>query len=154
MSIETDSCKARMCVCLTRTSKEMHMKPDVSVCPVRASYVGIQGWWCVGSANSYPDEVLGSTPQTWLSGLACSHISHLTLSYAPKILLYCMEYRRPTTLAPMNEASWAQWGKNLIGKKLPSIESSEVYVWLVWILTTVSISLLVRVENKLEDGNS
>ncbi len=85
-----------MCVCLARTSKEMHMKRDVSVCPVRASYVGIQGC-CGGSANSYLGEMLGSTPQTWLNGLACSHVSCLTLSGMPKILLYCMEYKQPTT---------------------------------------------------------
>ncbi len=54
-------------------------------------------WWCGGSATSYSDEVLGSTPQTWLNGLALSHVSHLTLSGAPKILLYCTEYRRTTT---------------------------------------------------------
>jgi hypothetical protein len=55
-------------------------------------------WWCGGSVTSYPDEVLGSTPQTWLNGLALSHVSRLTLSGAPKILLYCMEYNRPTTV--------------------------------------------------------
>ncbi len=74
------------------------------VCPVPNTYVGMQSciqammwWWCVGSANSYPNEVLGSTPQTWLSSLTLSHVSRLTLSGAPKILLYCTEYRRPTT---------------------------------------------------------
>ncbi len=56
-------------------------------------------WWCGGSAISYPDEVLGSTPQTWLNSLALSHVLHLTLSGAPKILLYCTEYRRPTTVS-------------------------------------------------------
>ncbi len=55
-------------------------------------------WWCGGSATSNLDEVLGLTPQTWLNGLALSHVSPLTLSGAPKILLYCMEYRRPTTV--------------------------------------------------------
>ncbi len=70
MIIKTDSYKAQICVCLAQTSKEMHMKRDVSVCLVQASYVGIQGW-CGGSANSYPSEVLGSKPQTWLNGLAC-----------------------------------------------------------------------------------
>jgi hypothetical protein len=62
-----------------------------------------------------------------------------------KILLYCTEYRRPTTLAPTNEELWAQWGKNLIGKNNLSIELSEVNVWLVWILTTKRKSLM-RVE--------
>jgi hypothetical protein len=33
-----------------------------------------------------------------LDGLASSHVLRLTLSGAPKILLYCTEYRRPTTL--------------------------------------------------------
>ncbi len=74
------------------------------VCPVPNTYVGMQScipammwWWCVVSANLYPDEILGSTPQTWLNSLALSHVLHLTLSSAPKILLYCMEYRRPST---------------------------------------------------------
>jgi hypothetical protein len=118
------------------------------VFPVPNTYVGMQSciptmiwWWCGGSATSYPREVLGSTPQTWLNGLALSYISHLTLSGAPKILLYCTEYRRPTTLAPRNEESWAQWGNNLIGEKNLSIESNEVNVWLVWILTTKRKSL-------------
>ncbi len=35
--------------------------------------------------------------------------SRLTLSGAPKILLYCTENNWPTTLAPTNEeSSWAQ----------------------------------------------
>ncbi len=59
-------------------------------------------WWCGGSANSYPDEVLGSTPQAWLNGLALSHVLHLTLSGAPKILLYCTKYRQPTTVTVSN----------------------------------------------------
>ncbi len=120
-----------------------------SVCPVPNTYVGMQSciptmiwWWCGGSANSYPDEVLGSTPQAWLNGLASSHVLRLTLSGAPKILLYCTEYRRPTALAPTNEESWAQWGKKPYRRKNNlSIESSEVYVWLVWILTTKRKSL-------------
>ncbi len=74
------------------------------VCPVPNTYVGMRSciptmiwWWCGGSAISYPDEVLGSTPKTWLNGLALSHLSRLTLLGAPKILLYCTKYRRPTT---------------------------------------------------------
>jgi hypothetical protein len=58
------------------------------------------------------------------------------------------------TLAPRMKHHGLNEEKNLIGKKQPSIELSEVYVWLVWILTTISVSLLVRVENKLEEGNS
>ncbi len=61
------------------------------------SILAMMWWWCGGSATSYPDEMLGSTPQTWLNGLAFSHVSRLTLSGAPKILLYCTEYRWPTT---------------------------------------------------------
>jgi hypothetical protein len=119
------------------------------ICPVPNTYVGMQScipamiwWWCGGSATSYPNEVSGSTPQTWLNGLALSHVSRVTLSGAPKILFYCTEYNQPMTLAPMNEeSSWAQRGKNLIGKNNLSIESSEVNVWLVWILTTKRKSL-------------
>ncbi len=51
-------------------------------------------WWL---CHLISNEVLGSTPQTWLNGLAISHVSHLTLSDAPKILMYCTEYNRPTT---------------------------------------------------------
>ncbi len=119
------------------------------VCPVPKTYVGVQScipamiwWWCGGFATSYPNEVLGSTPQTWLNGLASSHVLRLTLLGAPKILLYCTEYNWPMTLAPTNEeSSWAQCGKNLTGKNNLSIESSEVNVWLVWILTTKRKSL-------------
>jgi hypothetical protein len=74
------------------------------VCPVPNTYIEMQScipvmmwWWCGGSATSYPNELVGSTPQTWLNGLALSYVSRLTLSGMPKILLYCMEYNRPTT---------------------------------------------------------
>jgi hypothetical protein len=97
--------------------------------------------WRGYSATSYLNKVLGSTPQTWLNGLALSHVLYLTLSGMPKILLYCTEYNRPRTLAPTNEESWAQWGKNPYRKNNLSIESSEVNVWLVWILTTKRKSL-------------
>ncbi len=82
---------------------------------------------------------LNTSDLTQQSGLVTRIAS--TLSGAPKILLYCTEYRRPTTLAPTNEESWAQWGKNLIGEKGLSIELSEVNLWLVWILTTKCKSL-------------
>jgi hypothetical protein len=58
-----------------------------------------------------------------LDGLASSHLSWLTLSGTPKILLYCMEYRWHMTHGIL------------------SIESSDVGVWLVWILTTKCKSL-------------
>ncbi len=52
-----------------------------SVCPVPNTYVGMQSciwvmmwWWCGGPATSYPNEVLGSTPQTWLNGLALLYV--------------------------------------------------------------------------------
>ncbi len=91
-------------------------------------------WWIVTS----------SLWKSSLDGLASSHVQCLTLLGMPKILLYCTEYNRPMTLAPMNEeSSWAQWGNNLIGKNNLSIEieSSEVSMWLVWILTTKRKSL-------------
>ncbi len=50
-------------------------------------------WWCGGPATSYPDEVLGSTPQTWLNGLALSHVKHLTLvGRAKNTLVLCRVY--------------------------------------------------------------
>ncbi len=100
-------------------------------------------WWL---CHHISNEVLGSTPQTWLNGLALSQVSRLTLSGTPKILLYCTEYNWPSTLAPTNEeSSWAQWGKNLQEKNYLSIESSEVNVWLVWILP-IKHKSLKRVE--------
>ena len=54
---------------------------------------------------------------------------------APKIPLYCTEYNWPMALAPMNEESaWAQWGKNLIGKKLP-------LNWVEWSACVVSLDI-------------
>ncbi len=109
------------------------------VCQVPNTYIGMQScipammwWWCVGFANSYPDEVLGSTPQTWLSCLACSHVLCLTLSGAPKIVLYCTEYSRPTTLAPTDEASWAQWEKKPYRRKI-------TLYWVEWSVPVVSL---------------
>ncbi len=67
-----------------------------------------------------------------LDGLASSQVSHLTLSGAPKILLYCTEYNQPTTLAPTNEKSLAQWGKNLIGGK-------KSLNWVEWSVRVVSL---------------
>ncbi len=77
-----------------------------------------------------------------LDGLASSHVLRLTLSGAPKILLYWTEYRRPMTISyyqmvpPSDETSWwekvymRRWTNVIIipclvsdwyGKKLPSI---------------------------------
>ncbi len=54
-------------------------------------------WWCGGSATSYPNEVLGSTPQTWLKVWPHHTYSVWPLLGVPKIPLYCMEYNRPMT---------------------------------------------------------
>jgi hypothetical protein len=42
MRLRTDSYLAQMHVYLARTSKEMHMDPDVLVCPIPSTYVGKQ----------------------------------------------------------------------------------------------------------------
>ncbi len=42
LRLRTDSYLARMHVYLTRTSKEMHMDPDVFVCPIPSTYVRMQ----------------------------------------------------------------------------------------------------------------
>ncbi len=51
------------------------------VCPIPNAYAGIQScimvmmwWWCGRPATSYTNDVLGSPPQTWLNGLASSHL--------------------------------------------------------------------------------
>ncbi len=52
-----------------------------------------------------------------LDGLASSHVLQLTLSGVPKILLYCTEYRRPTTLVPTKWRIMGSMRKNLTGEK-------------------------------------
>ncbi len=50
-----------------------------------------------------------TTSSLWkssLDGLASLHVSHLTLSGAPKILLYCMEYNWPTTFLCPRDVSF------------------------------------------------
>jgi hypothetical protein len=42
MRLRNDSYLAQMNVYLIQTSKEMHMDPDMSVCPIPSTYVGIQ----------------------------------------------------------------------------------------------------------------
>ncbi len=42
MRLRTDSYLARMHVYLAQTSKEMHMDPDVLVCPILSTYIGMQ----------------------------------------------------------------------------------------------------------------
>jgi hypothetical protein len=42
MRLRTESYLAQMHVYLTRTSKEMHMDPDVLVCPIPSTYVRMQ----------------------------------------------------------------------------------------------------------------
>jgi hypothetical protein len=126
---------------------EITIRSDSAVCPVPNAYVGMQSctpamrwWWCVGSANSYPDEVLGSAPQTWLNGLALSHVSRLTLSACQK---YSCTVRSIGSLRhlPPELKNHGLNEENLIGKNNHSIESNEVNVWLVWILTTKRKSL-------------
>jgi hypothetical protein len=54
MRLRTDFYLAQMHVYLAWTSKEMHMDPDVLVCPIPSTYVGMQ-WWC-------GDDVVGLPP--------------------------------------------------------------------------------------------
>jgi hypothetical protein len=42
MRLRTNSFLAQMHVYLAQTSKEMHMDPDVSVCPIPSTYAGMQ----------------------------------------------------------------------------------------------------------------
>jgi hypothetical protein len=42
MRLRTDSYLAQMHVYLARTSKEIHMDSDMSVCPISSTYIGMQ----------------------------------------------------------------------------------------------------------------
>ncbi len=139
-----------MHVYLARTSKEMHINPDVFSLTNTSPYVGIQ-WWCGDDVVDLPPHIL---MRCWAQHLRpdfniwLHHTSSIwPLSGLPKIPLFCTEYNRPTTLPPTNEESaWAQWWKNLIGKKI------SLY-WVKWSERVVSLDTnnfkrktLVRVE--------
>ncbi len=146
MRLRTDSYQAWMHMYLTRTSKEMHMNPDVFGLSNTSTYVGMQ-WWCGDDVVNLPPHI---PMRCWAQHLRpdslvwpCHTYSIWPWLGAQKIPLYFMEYNWPTTLAPKNEESaWAQWGKNLYRKKL-SLNWVLVtwHVWLVWILTTKRNSL-------------
>ncbi len=77
-----------------------------------------------------------------LDGLASSHVLRLTLSGTPKILLYCMEYKRPTTLAPTNEAIMGSMRKKPYRRKITLYWVGwSVRVVSFWVLTTMRKSL-------------
>ncbi len=118
----TDSYQAQMHVYLTQTSREMHMNPDVFGLSNTSPYIGIQ-WWCGDDEVDLTSHIL---MRCWAQHLRPdSKVVWLHHTYSiwpslgtPKKTLYCTEYNWPTTLAPTNEESvWAQWGKNLVGKK-------------------------------------
>ncbi len=100
-------------------------------------------WWGVG---------LNTSDLTQRSGLITRITSDLVRCV--KILLYCMEYNWPMTLAPMSEESWAQWRKNLIGE-------NKSLNWVEWSIRVVSLDTsnrkyktLARVEKKSEENYS
>ncbi len=87
------------------------------LCPILDLYVGMLSPASGPAVLHQGDGVVSLYVQTALSlwkssldGLASSHVLHLTLSGAPKILLYCTEYRRPTS-SPIDliDWHWFQW---------------------------------------------
>ena len=145
-----------MHVYLVRTSKEMHMNPDVLVCPIQASNIGIQGWYDDVVAlpphipmrcwvqHLRPDSTVWSDPPYCIwpcqarPKYSCTVRSIIGLRHSPPRLKY----------HGLNEE------KNFIGKKILS-------PWVKWGVRVVSLDTnnrkcksFVRVENKLDEGNS
>ncbi len=142
-SFKTDSCEARMYVCLVRTSKEMHMKCDMWVCPVRASYVGIQGW-CGDDVVALPPHI---PMRCWAQQLRpdstvwpyCTY--HIWPSQARQKYSCTVQSIIGLWHLPPQMKNHGLNEEKTLYKKKTSIESSEVYMWLVWILTTKHKSL-------------
>ncbi len=85
--------------------------------PLRRNTV-MMWWWNGGPATSYPNEDLVQHLRPDSTVWPLFTYSIWPWLGTPKIPLYCMEYNRTITLAPTNEESaWAQWEKNIIGKK-------------------------------------
>ena len=93
-------------------------------------------------------DVVRPSSQSWLSGLALSHVLHLIFVRRTKSTFVRYLPRRLASLAPTNEESaWAQWEKNFYRIKKSLNEVLVMWhVWLVWILTTKHKSMK-RVEN-------
>ncbi len=122
MRLRTDSYLSQMHVYLARTSKEMHMDPDVSICPILSTYVGMQ-WGCGDDVVDLPPHIpmriwFNTSDLTQQSGLVTRIASDLGWA-RKKIPLYCMEYNRPTTRPdqlhtqrghPWDDNLWLFWG--------------------------------------------
>ncbi len=79
--------------------------------------------------------------ESWLSGLALSHIQRLNLVRRAKSTFVRYLSRRLTSLSPTNEeSSWLNEENNLIGKKIVSRMSAVTWhVWLVWFTNNLSV---------------
>ncbi len=145
---------------------EITIRSDSAVCPVPNAYIGMQSctpamrwWWCVGSTNSYPDEVLGSTPQTWLNGLALSHVSCLTLSGAPSTVrrIGGLRYSPPQLKNHgLNEEKpyrkkqplyWVEWSERVVSldtnkqvKSLKRVETCHEKYFTLWLFSMLTRS--------------
>ncbi len=78
-----------------------------------------------------------------LDGLASSHVLHQTLSGAPKIVLYCTEYKQPMTLAPTNEAIMSSMRKKPYRRKI-------TLYWVKWSVRVVSFWVLTTMRKSLK----
>ncbi len=78
MRLRTDSYLALIKVYLFQSSKQIHMTSDMfdlsNAKHQHRNAVLHCEWWCGEPATSLPNDVMGSTPKTWLNGLALSHI--------------------------------------------------------------------------------
>jgi hypothetical protein len=98
--------------------------------------------WGDGMENLYVQISL-SLWKSSLNGLASSHVLRLTLSGAPIILLYCTEYKRPTTLAPTNEAIMGSMRKKPYRRKI-------TLYWVKWSVRVVSFWVLTTMHKSLK----
>ncbi len=157
MSFKTDSCKAQLNVYLARISKEMHMNRNVSICLILASYVGTQEW-CGDDVVALPPHIL---MRCWAQHLRPDSMVWPDHLYCVWPCQACQKYsctvRSVTGLQhspPHMKYHGLNEEKNLYRKKIISL-------WVKWHVQVVSLDTnnrkrksIVRVENKLDEGNS
>ncbi len=133
-----------MCISL-RISKEMHMNPDVSICLILDTYMEMQS--CILAMMCWFGQLI-TRLGVGLNTSDLTQQSSLITRIASDLCQVRQKY--PCTvrsiiglqhLPPQMKYHGLNEEKNHCRKKRSLFESSEVYGWLVWILTTLRVSL-------------
>ncbi len=117
-------------------SSTKHLRRNAVLHPVNDL---VMMWWLCHLISQW-GVGLNTSDLTQRSGFITRIASDLVRHTKNTLVLYRV-WSAYDTYPHDEESSWAQWGKNFIGKKNLSIELSEVNMWLVWILTTKRKSL-------------